>query len=190
MNVCAIALTLAGPGQTAPRSATGPGPTKSAVLMRILVLNAGSSSIKLRLLDANDAVELSLDLGTEGLRIPGALEEAVGELEIEAVGHRVVHGGSSFSSAEVITDEVQEQIASLKELAPLHQAASLEGIRRSRRAFPTCRMWPASTRPSTPTCPRPPRPTPYPCNGGNDLGCDVMGFTASRMPTRRGEPPR
>ncbi|HZK50124.1 MAG TPA: acetate/propionate family kinase [Actinomycetota bacterium] len=104
--------------------------------MRILVLNAGSSSIKLRLLDANDAVELSLDLGTEGLRIPGALEEAVGELEIEAVGHRVVHGGSSFSSAEVITDEVQEQIASLKELAPLHQAASLEGIRRSRRAFP------------------------------------------------------
>jgi acetate kinase len=104
--------------------------------MRILVLNAGSSSIKLRLLDANDAVELSLDLGTEGLRKPGALEEAVGESEIEAVGHRVVHGGSSFTGAEVITDEVQEQIASLEELAPLHQAASLEGIARALRAFP------------------------------------------------------
>ena len=104
--------------------------------MRILVLNAGSSSIKLRLLDANDAVVLSHDLGTEGLRKPGALEEAVGESEIETVGHRVVHGGSSFSGAEVITDEVQKQIASLEELAPLHQAASLEGIARARRAFP------------------------------------------------------
>ena len=104
--------------------------------MRLLVLNAGSSSIKLRLLDANDAITLSLDLGTEGLRKPGALEQAVGESEIEVVGHRVVHGGGLFSAAKVITDEVEQQIASLEELAPLHQAASLEGIRRARRAFP------------------------------------------------------
>jgi acetate kinase len=104
--------------------------------MRILVLNAGSSSIKLRLLDANDAVELSRDLGPEGLRKPGAVEEAVGESEFEAVGHRVVHGGGSFSGATIITDGVQAQIASLEELAPLHQAASLEGITHARRAFP------------------------------------------------------
>ena len=104
--------------------------------MRILVLNAGSSSIKLRLLDADDAVELSRDLGAEGLRRPGALEESVGESKFEAVGHRVVHGGGLFSSAAIITDEVQEQIASLEELAPLHQAASLETIRRSRQTFP------------------------------------------------------
>ena len=104
--------------------------------MQILVLNSGSSSIKLRLLDANDAVTLSLDLGPEGLKGPCALEEAVGESEIEAVGHRVVHGGSLFSGATIITDEVQERIASLEELAPLHQAASLEGVTHARQAFP------------------------------------------------------
>ena len=104
--------------------------------MRILVLNAGSSSIKLRLLDANDAVVLSSDFDTEGLKERHALAEAAGELEIEAVGHRVVHGGRLFSDAVIITDEVQEQIASLEELAPLHQAPSLAGIRRARQAFP------------------------------------------------------
>lgn len=104
--------------------------------MRILVLNAGSSSIKLRLLDANDAVALSRDLDTEGLKEHRALEDSVENLEFDAVGHRVVHGGSLFSGAAIITDEAQEQIASLEELAPLHQAASLEGITRARRAFP------------------------------------------------------
>lgn len=104
--------------------------------MRILVLNAGSSSIKLRLLDANDAVVYSSDLGNDGLRERQALEEAVGEAEVEAVGHRVVHGGRLFSGAAIITDEVREQIASLEELAPLHQAPSLAGITRAQQAFP------------------------------------------------------
>ncbi len=104
--------------------------------MRILVLNAGSSSIKLRLLDANDEVARSLDLDTKGLKEHRALEDSVGESQIEAVGHRVVHGGSLFSGATIITDEVQEKIATLEELAPLHQAASLEGITRARKAFP------------------------------------------------------
>ena len=104
--------------------------------MRILVLNAGSSSIKLRVLNSNDEIALSRDLDTEGLKTPGALEEAVGESEVEAVGHRVVHGGSSFSGPAIITDEVQERIESLEELAPLHQAASIEGIMSGRRVFP------------------------------------------------------
>ena len=104
--------------------------------MRILVLNAGSSSIKLRLLDANDVVVRSLDLGTEGLKERRALEDAVGASEIGAVGHRVVHGGRLFSGAAIITDEVRKQIASLEELAPLHQAPSLAGITRAQQAFP------------------------------------------------------
>ena len=58
------------------------------------------------------------------------------ESEFEAVGHRVVHGGDRFSSAVLITDEVLGQIASLEKLAPLHQAAALDGIDRARRAFP------------------------------------------------------
>ncbi len=104
--------------------------------MRILVLNAGSSSIKLRLLDAKDAVARSLDLDPEALAGHRALEDAVGDSQFEAVGHRVVHGGSLFSSATIITDDVQDKIESLEELAPLHQGASLEGITRARKAFP------------------------------------------------------
>ena len=48
--------------------------------------------------------------------------------EIIAVGHRVVHGGSSFSETTLITPEVKEEIRKLCELAPLHNPAHLEGI--------------------------------------------------------------
>jgi acetate kinase len=104
--------------------------------MRILVLNAGSSSIKLRLLDADDAVKFSRDFETEDLNAIDALDGVADGSELEAVGHRVVHGGDRFSSAVLITDEILEQIASLEELAPLHQAAAVDGINRARRAFP------------------------------------------------------
>lgn len=48
--------------------------------------------------------------------------------EIDAVGHRVVHGGSSFSNTVIITDEIKDKIRQLFELAPLHNPANLEGI--------------------------------------------------------------
>jgi acetate kinase len=48
--------------------------------------------------------------------------------EIEAVGHRVVHGGASFSDTVLINTEVKEKIKQLFELAPLHNPANLEGI--------------------------------------------------------------
>ncbi|MGL5112775.1 MAG: acetate/propionate family kinase [Flavobacterium sp.] len=48
--------------------------------------------------------------------------------EIKAVGHRVVHGGSSFSNTVEITGEVKDEIRKLIELAPLHNPANLEGI--------------------------------------------------------------
>ena len=48
--------------------------------------------------------------------------------EINAVGHRVVHGGSSFTNTTIITDEVKDKIKHLFELAPLHNPANLEGI--------------------------------------------------------------
>lgn len=48
--------------------------------------------------------------------------------EIKAVGHRVVHGGSSFSDTTLITKEVKEEIRKLCDLAPLHNPAHLEGI--------------------------------------------------------------
>lgn len=104
--------------------------------MQILVVNAGSSSIKLRLLDAKDKVVFARDLDAGGLTGHEDLGAAVGDLDVDAVGHRVVHGGRRFSGAAVVTDDVQRQIASLEELAPLHQAASLEGIAHARRVFP------------------------------------------------------
>ncbi|MGP0594350.1 acetate/propionate family kinase [Nitrospira sp. T9] len=48
---------------------------------------------------------------------------------VEAVGHRVVHGGERFSQSVVISDEVMSEIDTLGELAPLHNPACLEGIR-------------------------------------------------------------
>ncbi len=60
------------------------------------------------------------------------LDEKVGVIksteEIEAVGHRVVHGGSSFSNTVRITTEVKDKIKQLFDLAPLHNPANLEGI--------------------------------------------------------------
>lgn len=60
------------------------------------------------------------------------MDEKVGVIkstdEIEAVGHRVVHGGSNFSNTVIITSEVKDKIRQLFDLAPLHNPANLEGI--------------------------------------------------------------
>lgn len=56
--------------------------------------------------------------------------------EITAVGHRVVHGGDKFSTAALVTDEVERQIEALSVLAPLHNPINLIGIREARRLFP------------------------------------------------------
>lgn len=58
-------------------------------------------------------------------------------LEIDAVGHRVVHGGNRLTAAVRITPEVQDAIRELSELAPLHNAASLEGIAATEQALPS-----------------------------------------------------
>ncbi|WP_115463154.1 acetate/propionate family kinase [Winogradskyella aurantiaca] len=56
--------------------------------------------------------------------------------EIKAVGHRVVHGGSSFKNTTVITEEVKKTIKSLFNLAPLHNPANLDGIKVAESVFP------------------------------------------------------
>ena len=56
--------------------------------------------------------------------------------DIEAVAHRVVHGGGVFTESVLVTDEVLERLAGFNSLAPLHQPHNLEGIRRFRAAFP------------------------------------------------------
>lgn len=60
--------------------------------------------------------------------------------EINAVGHRVVHGGEKFASSVVINDEVIQAIAECNELAPLHNPANLIGIEACKKALPAVPM--------------------------------------------------
>lgn len=57
--------------------------------------------------------------------------------ELSGVGHRIVHGGDKFASSTIITDEVEDTIRSLFDLAPLHNPANLMGVVAFRKALPT-----------------------------------------------------
>jgi acetate kinase len=98
--------------------------------VRILVVNAGSSSLKLRLLDDADALVGSADLAApRGEVDAGVIREAIaGFGTIDAAGHRIVHGGSAFSAAVRLTPEVEAHLAALTDLAPLHQPTSLAAL--------------------------------------------------------------
>jgi acetate kinase len=108
--------------------------------MRVLVVNAGSSSLKLSLLDAGDSLaghaELPVSRGQSG---PGAVAAALARLGADragAVGHRVVHGGRQFTQPVRIDPAVRKKLAGLADLAPLHQPKSLAGIDAVSQALP------------------------------------------------------
>jgi acetate kinase len=106
--------------------------------MRILVVNAGSSSLKLRVLDDADGVVASADLpAPRGEVEPADLAAALGGLgEIDAVGHRIVHGGTTFSEPVVITPAIVARLEALTDLAPLHQPKSLAALAAISAALP------------------------------------------------------
>lgn len=60
--------------------------------------------------------------------------------EIDAVGHRVVHGGTAFSETTIITREVKDKIGDLSQLAPLHNPHNLEGILIAEELFPNAKQ--------------------------------------------------
>jgi acetate kinase len=107
--------------------------------VRVLVVNAGSSSLKLSLLDPDDselwARELDAPRGTVGEEVVAA---ALGELPAgpDAVGHRIVHGGERFREAVPIDEQVEAALRELSELAPLHQAKSLAAVDAVSRVLP------------------------------------------------------
>lgn len=98
--------------------------------MRILVVNAGSSSLKLRVLDEGDAPVGSADLGPP--EDPAAAAGAAAAIRrfgrVDAAGHRVVHGGLEFSGPVVVDAAVRARLAALTDLAPLHQPKSLAAL--------------------------------------------------------------
>ena len=108
---------------------------------RILILNPGSSSLKWTVLDAAceavEAQDAAAWDGLEGGRYEAAVRAALEHLPpVDAVGHRVVHGGATFREAVVIDERVREAIAALAVLAPLHNPAALAGIDAVARTFP------------------------------------------------------
>jgi acetate kinase len=96
--------------------------------MPALVVNTGSSSLKLRLIEPDESVLRSIDLPA----LPAAadqLRQTLAEWPApDWVVHRVVHGGRSFRAPVAITGPVLNQLRSLVDLAPLHQPKSLAGI--------------------------------------------------------------
>lgn len=95
--------------------------------MNLLVVNAGSSSLKLRVLDADDELLDAEDLpAARGEFDPRALRRFVADTApIVAVGHRIVHGGSQFVRPARLDAATIEALRGLVSLAPLHQAACL-----------------------------------------------------------------
>jgi acetate kinase len=87
-------------------------------LLSVLTVNAGSTSLKLCLVEEDDS------------RPVDGFEPA------DAVGHRVVHGGARYTEPVVIDDEVEEAIEDLSRIAPLHNTPALRAIREARTALP------------------------------------------------------
>jgi acetate kinase len=107
--------------------------------VRVLVVNAGSSSVKLTLLGPADRPVDELELAAPHSTIdPEALRAAVqdGLGQADAVGHRIVHGGQRFRAAVRIEGDVEEALRELADLAPLHQAKSLAALDAVSNALP------------------------------------------------------
>jgi acetate kinase len=88
----------------------------------VLVVNAGSTSLKLHVVDGDESRPLE------------SLDEA--PADVAAVGHRVVHGGARFVEPVVVDAAVEAAIEELRSIAPLHNEPALEALREARRVLP------------------------------------------------------
>ena len=97
----------------------------------MLVVNAGSSSVKLRVIDDDAQVAASRDLPSAAqvdlrAELAAFLDEAPG---VDAAGHRVVHGGARFTSPVLLDRTTDQALEELADLAPLHNPPSLTAVR-------------------------------------------------------------
>ena len=139
--------------------------------MKILVINAGSSSLKYQLMDSasHDVLakglcerigidgrlthkvpskdlkkEFEIPMPTHSEAIASVLDALVSPehgvikdvKEIDAVGHRVVHGGEKFAASALITDDVMKALEECIPLAPLHNPANITGIQACQKVMP------------------------------------------------------
>ena len=141
------------------------------IVMKILVLNCGSSSLKYQLIDMDNesvvAKGLCERIGIEGSKLTHkatgkddyvverempthvtAIEMVMEALqdptygvikdtsEIAAVGHRVLHGGTTYSDSIIVDEDVKRVIRECFDLGPLHNPANLMGIEACEKAMP------------------------------------------------------
>jgi acetate kinase len=105
--------------------------------VRVLVVNAGSSTLKLRVVDDHDAVVARADLPAVEQIAPADLARELDDLgPFDAAGHRVVHGGREFRRPVLVEGDVRDRIEALTPLAPLHQPRSLAALDAVSRAVP------------------------------------------------------
>ena len=107
-------------------------------LRRVLVLNCGSSTLKWAVLDAADESTVSEGcerlLEAEAVPIRAVLDR-VGD--VDAVGHRIVHGGALFRETVLVDAHVRAGLESLVELDPLHMRRALSAVDAVRARLPT-----------------------------------------------------
>jgi acetate kinase len=96
--------------------------------------------------------------------------------EIEAVGHRVVHGGNSFSNTALVTPEVKRKIQEFAVLAPLHNPSNLEGILVAEEDFPFAKQIAVFDTAFHQTIPEKARKYAIPNNFYEEQGIQVYGF--------------
>ena len=138
--------------------------------MKVLVINAGSSSLKYQLLDMTNETVLAKGIceriGIDGKLVhetdkgkhttdspmpdhAAAMSIVIDTLldanhgviaskdEIKAIGHRVVHGGETFTASALINEEIEAAIEAVSDLAPLHNPPNLTGIHACKQHMPT-----------------------------------------------------
>lgn len=111
--------------------------------MTILVLNAGSSTLKFAVFEQGETLTLSFKDQVQGAG-PAALEalldrlarEGISPVRLAGVGHRIVHGGTDFSTPVIVDDAIEARLNALRPLAPLHQPYGLDALRLMRETAP------------------------------------------------------
>jgi acetate kinase len=136
--------------------------------MKLLSVNAGSSTLKFRLYEmpeekvlmkgtfdriglegsnysiriGEDKIAKDVELKNHQDAVNILLKELVEQKvinnleEIEAIGHRIVHGGNKYSKSVVVNERVYQEIESISDLAPLHNPANLMGVKAFEKAIP------------------------------------------------------
>jgi acetate kinase len=155
---------------------------------RVLVLNAGSATLKTTILDlpdpeprfddsvpwepgsssaVSDAVDAALD---------ASARSGIAHSSIVGVGHRVVHGGGRFVSPTLLDDEVVAALDEIADLAPLHNPVAVETIRVARKRLPNVPQTAAFDTAFHATLPEVARHYPVPDGWVRDHGIRRYGF--------------